>query len=161
MAVISKVLEIKNCKKEIFLEAIYKPKLWEELSPVNEMKADFVAPNVLHTNIVDYIKVVNIPIEMEGELVLVDKGEEEGRGRLIEFNVRNNKDIKELDGNIRVKALSPNESKIGVFIHNFELSSNFLNLFGSATELVLRTKITALLRNLEKYCKSRDLKDFL
>ena len=42
----------------------------------------------------------------------------------------NNKDIKELDGNIRVKALSPNESKIGVFIHNFELSSNFLNLFG-------------------------------
>ena len=159
--VISKVLEIENCNKDIVIKAIYKPKFWEEISPVDKLEASFPSPNVLHTYIVDVIKVVNIAIEMEGELVLVDKGEEEGKGQLIEFNVRNNKDIKDLEGNIRIKALSPSKSKIGVFIHNFELSSNFLNLFGGATELILRTKITGILRNIEKYCKTKDLKNFL
>ena len=159
--VISKVLEIENCNKDIVLKAIYNPKFWEEISPVDKIEASFPSPNVLHTYIVDMIKVVNIAVEMEGELVLIDKGEEEGKGHLIEFNVRNNKDVTDLEGNIRVKALSPSKSKIGVFIHNFELSSNFLNLFGSATELILRTKITGILRNIEKYCKTRDLKKFL
>ena len=159
--VISKVLEIENCNKDIVLKAIYKPEFWEEISPVDKIEAKFTSPNVLHTDIVDMIKVVNIAIEMEGELVLVDKGEEEGKGHLIEFNVRNNKDVKDLEGNIRVKALSPSSSKIGVFIHNFELSSNFLSLFGGATELILRTKITGILRNIEKYCKTKDLKNFL
>lgn len=159
--VISKVLEIENCNKDIVLKAIYNPKFWEEISPVDKIEASFPSPNVLHTDIVDMIKVVNIAIEMEGELVLVDKGEEEGKGQLIEFNVRNNKDVKDLEGNIRVKALSPSKSKIGIFIHDFKLSSNFLSLFGSATELILRTKITGILRNIEKYCKTKDLKNFL
>ena len=159
--VISKVLEIENCNKDIVLKAIYNPKFWEEISPVDKIEASFPSPNVLYTSIVDMIKVVNIAVEMEGELVLVDKGEEEGKGQLIEFNVRNNKDVKDLEGNIRVKALSPNTSKIGIFIHDFKLSSNFLSLFGGATELILRTKITAILRNIEKYCKTKDLKNFL
>lgn len=159
--VISKVLEIENCNKDIVLKAIYNPKFWEEISPVDKIEASFTSPNVLHTDIVDMIKVVNIAIEMEGELVLVDKGEEEGKGHLIEFNVRNNKDVTDLEGNIRVKALSPSKSKIGVFIHDFKLSSNFLSLFGGATELILRTKITGILRNIEKYCKTKDLKNFL
>ncbi len=159
--VISKVLEIENCNKDIVLKAIYNPKFWEEISPVDKIEASFPSPNVLHTDIVDMIKVVNIAIEMEGELVLVDKGEEQGKGHLIEFNVRNNKDVTDLEGNIRVKALSPSKSKIGIFIHDFKLSSNFLSLFGSATELILRTKITGILRNIEKYCKTKDLKNFL
>jgi len=160
-AKVSKILEIDNCNKDVVLEALYKPEFWEAISPVDKIEASFPAPNVLYTKIVDLIKVVNIPIEIEGELVLVHKGEEEGKGRLIEFNLRNSDDIKELDGNIRIKALSPTKSKIGVFIHNFVLSSNFLNLLGGATELVLRTKIGGILRNIEKYCKTKNLKDFL
>jgi len=164
--VISKVLEINNCNKDILLEAIYKPKIWEEVGPVTKIEANFVAPNIMYTYIVDEIKLtggdfLKIPIEMEGELVLSDKGEQEGKGRLIEFNVRKNKDITKLEGNIRMKALSANTTKVGVFIHNFSLSSNFLSLFGSAAELVLRTKITGILRNLEKVCKTKDLKHFI
>lgn len=161
MATISKILEIDNCNKDLVLEVLYKPEFWEAISPVDKMEASFPAPNVLYTKIVDMIKVVNIAIEMEGELVLVDRGEEEGKGRLIEFNVRNNEDVKELEGNIRVKALSKTKSKIGVFIHHFHLSSNFLSMFGGASELILRTKIGGILRNIEKYCKTNDLKDFL
>lgn len=160
-AVISKVVEISNCPKDKFVQAIYKAKIWEELSPVTKIEVNFIAPNVFHSVIIDNIKVVNIPVEMEGELVLTDKGEEEGKGRLIEFNVRNNKNVKSLDGNLRVKALSSDKSKIGVFVRNFVLEDDFLKLFGGAAELTLRTKITSLLRNLEKYCKSNDLKNLL
>jgi len=159
--IISKIIEIDNCNKDIVLKALYKPKFWEAISPVDKIEANFPAPNVLYTYIVDVIKVVNISIEMDGELVLEDKGDKEGKGRLIEFNVRNNKDVKTLEGNIRVKALSSTKSKIGVFVHNFQLESSFLNLLGGASELILRTKIGNILRNIEKYCKTRDLKDFL
>ena len=98
---------------------------------------------------------------MEGELVLSDKGEQEGKGRLIEMNVRNNKDVKDLEGRLRIKQISPSKSKVGVFIHNFKLSSDFLNLIGGATELILRGKITDILRNLEKYCKTDSLTKFI
>jgi len=158
--VISKILEIENCPQKDALEALYKPKFWEEISPVTKIEASFPSPNVLRTNIVDHIKVVNIDVEMEGELVLTDKGEEEGKGRLIQFNVRGNKDVTELEGNIRIKAISPSKSKIGIFIHHFVLSSNFMSLIGGVAELILRTKITSILRNIEKYCKVSQLSDF-
>lgn len=160
-AVISKVVEIDNCPKDTFIQALYKPKLWEELSPVSEIKVNFTAPNVFHSDIVDKIKVINIPIEMKGEMVLNDKGEEEGKGQLIEFNVRNNKNVKKLDGNVRVKALSSEKSKIGIFVHNFDLEADFLKLFGGAAELTLRSKITSMLRNLEKFCKTNNLTELL
>ncbi|MHA1804990.1 MAG: hypothetical protein ACTSU4_10770 [Promethearchaeota archaeon] len=93
---------------------------------------------------------------------MMDKGEEEGKGRLIEFNVRNNKDVTDLEGNLRVKSLAENVTKIGVFIHKFNLSSDFLNSIGkSASEMILRTKLTDLLRNLEKFCKNNDMKELL
>ncbi|MFX1338546.1 MAG: hypothetical protein ACFFDK_08040 [Promethearchaeota archaeon] len=161
MTSISKVLEIENCPKDKLIAAIYVSKFWEELSPVSKIEVNFVSPNVFHSIIVDNIKVVNIPIEMEGELVLTDKGEEEGKGRLIEFNVRNNKNVKKLDGNMRIKALSPYMSKVGVFVHNFSLEDDFLRLFGGAAELTLRTKISNMLRNLERFCKTNDLNEFL
>ncbi len=161
MTTISKVLEINNCPKDQLIGAIYKSKFWEELSPVSKIEVNFIAPNVFHSVIVDKIKVINIPIEMEGDLVLTDKGEEEGKGRLIEFNVRNNKNVKNLDGNMRVKALSPNISKLGVFVHDFILEDDFLKLFGGAAELTLRTKITNMLRNLERFCKTNDLSELL
>ena len=160
-AVISKVVEIDNCPQEKLIGAIYKSKFWEELSPVSQIEVNFTAPNVFHSVIVDKVKVVNIPIEMEGEMVLNDKGDQEGKGRLIEFNVRNNKNVKKLDGNMRVKALSPNKSKLGIFVHHFILEDDFLKLFGGAAELTLRTKITNMLRNLEKFCKTNDLSEFL
>jgi len=144
-----------------FIEAIYKAKFWEELSPVTKINAEMIAPNVLHTNIIDNIKLIKIPIEMEGELVLIDKGEEEGKGRLIEFNVRKNKNVKKLEGNLRIKELSGNASKLGIYIHKFILSDNFLSLFGRAAELTLRSKLTGFLRNLEKFCKNNDLNEFL
>ena len=159
--IISKVVELDNCNKEILIKAIYKPEFWVMVNPAKSMQAEFTAPNVLYTKITD--EIINIKINMEGELVLQDKGEqEEGKGQLIEFNVRNNKDIRELEGRIRIKAISNNKSKIGVFINSFKLSSDFLNLIGrSAAELTLRTKITDMLRNLEKYVKSKSLDNLL
>jgi hypothetical protein len=161
MTKISKVLEIENCNNETLIKSLYKPDFWITINPTKKMEAEFIAPNVLFTKVEDEINVVKVPIEMEGELVLTDKGEEEGKGRLIEFNVRNNKDVRELEGRLRVKALSNTKSKLGVFIENFKLSSDFLNLIGGAADLTLQMKITEMLRNLEKYCKSNDLNNFL
>ncbi len=157
---ISKVLEIKNCNATDLSNAIYKPKFWEMISPVTKIEAEFIAPNVLQTDIVDEINLaIKIPIKMHGELVLNDKGEQGPQGKLIEFNVRNNKDVKELEGNIRIKQLSPQETKVGVFIHSFTLGSDFLKLFGKFADIVLQTKITNMLRKLETYCLSQRLKD--
>jgi hypothetical protein len=161
MTKISKVLEIENCNKETLIKALYISDFWITIKPTKEMEAEFISPNVLFTKVIDEINVVKVPIEMEGELVLIDKGEDVGKGRLIEFNVRNNKDVRELEGRIRVKSLSDSKSKIGVFIENFKLSSDFLNLIGGAADLTLQMKITDMLRNLEKYCKSNNLNSFL
>ena len=161
MSKISKVLEINNCNKNSLLKAIYTPRFWEEIKPTKKLEAQFIAPNVLYTKVYDEINIVKVPIEMEGELVLIDKGDDPGKGRLIEFNVRNNKDVRKLEGRLRVKELSPNKSKVGVFIENFILSSDFLNLMGGAADLTLQMKITDMLRNLEKYCKTKNLEDLL
>lgn len=161
---ISKVLEIKNCKKDDFLEKLYDAKLWEIISPVKSIEAKFSAPNVLYSRVEDEIinvgNVLRIPIELEGDLVFIDKGIDGSKGNLIEFNVRNNKDVTKLEGNLRVKALSQDKTKIGIFIHNFELSSDFMNLVGkSVAEITLRTKISEMLRNLENYCRKSSLKN--
>ncbi|TFG03754.1 MAG: hypothetical protein EU542_00860 [Promethearchaeota archaeon] len=161
MSKISKVLEIENCNKDTLTKALYNSDFWITINPAKKMEAKFIAPNVLFTKVQDEINVVKVPIEMEGELVLIDKGEDGDKGNLIEINVRNNKDVRELEGRIRVKSLSKTKSKIGVFIENFKLSSDFLNLIGGAADLTLQMKITEMLRNLEKYCKSNDLKLFL
>jgi hypothetical protein len=150
-------MEFDNCHKDSLFKAIYKPEFWLIINPSKSMEAEFIAPNVLYTKIID--EIISIKIEMEGELVLQDIGEqEEGKGRLIEMNVRNNKDVRELEGRIRIKKLSENKTKLGIFISNFKLSSDFLNLIGkSAAELTLRTKITDMLRNLERWLKSNSL----
>ncbi len=157
--IISKIVELDNCNKDVLIKSIFKPEFWIMINPAKSMQAEFIAPNVLYTKIVD--EIINIKINMEGELVLQDKGEqEEGKGRLIELNVRNNEDVRELEGRMRIKAISKDKSKIGVFINSFKLSSDFLNLIGrNAAELALRTKITDMLRNLEKYVKSHSLND--
>ena len=161
MTKISKVLEIENCNKDVLIKSLYKSEFWEAVNPAKKMEAKFIAPNVLYSKIYDQISVVNVPIEMEGELVLSDEGEQGEKGRLIDFNVRNNKDVKTLEGRIRVKSLSSTKSKIGVFVESLILTSDFLNLIGGAADLILQMKITDMLRNLEKYCKSNDLKQFL
>ena len=155
--IISKVVELENCNKDSLIKAVYKPEFWLTVNPAKKMHAEFIAPNVLFTKITD--EIIKIKVEMEGELVLQDKGEQEGgKGRLIELNVRNNKDVRELEGRMRIKAISNNKSKIGVFINSFKLSSDFLGLIGrSAAELTLRTKITDMLRNLKKWLKTNSL----
>ncbi|MFX1389374.1 MAG: hypothetical protein ACFE9Z_04840 [Promethearchaeota archaeon] len=157
--IISKVVELNNCNKESLIKAIYKPEFWVMVNPAKSMHAEFPAPNVLYTKIVD--EIINIKIEMDGELVLQDMGEQaEGKGRLIEMNVRNNKDVRELEGRMRIKELSPNRTKLGVFISSFKLGSDFLNLIGrNAAELTLRTKITEMLRNLEKWLRSNSIEN--
>jgi hypothetical protein len=155
---ISKVVELDNCKKDLLIKALYTAKFWETVNPAKKMEAKFISPNVLYTKVTD--EIVNIPVEMEGELVLQDKGEQEGKGRLIEINVRNNKDVKELEGRIRIKEISPNKSKMGIFISDFKLNSDFLNLIGkSASELTLRNKITEMVRKLERWVKKNSLND--
>ena len=158
---ISKVLEINNCNDNDLLKALYVAEFWEEINPSKKMEAKFTAPNVLHTKIYDEIDLIKIPIEMEGELVLSDKGQDPGKGHLIEFNVRNNKDIRELEGRMRIKPLSPNKSKVGVFVDTFTLSSDVLRSIAGVGDLVLQNKISEMLRNIEKYCKTKDLKAFL
>ncbi len=159
--IISKVIELDNCNKELLIKALYTVKFWEIVNPAKKIDAKFIAPNVLYSKITD--EIVKIPVEMEGELVLQDEGEqEEGKGRLIELNVRNNKDVRELEGRLRIKALSDNKSKLGVFIKSFKLGSDFLNLIGkSAAEFTLRNKITEMLRNLERWVRNNSLKDLL
>jgi len=162
---ITKVVEINNCNGDTLVETIYKEKLWETISPVTKIEVEFISPNVFRSEITDEVKLtvgnlLNIPIEMTGEMVLLDKGDMPQKGRLIEFNVRNNKDVKKLEGRLRIKQISTNTVKIGVFIQILKLSSDFLNFIGKGTaELILRTKITSMLRNLEKYCQSNNLRD--
>ncbi|MHA1256290.1 MAG: hypothetical protein ACTSPS_11885 [Promethearchaeota archaeon] len=161
MTKISKVLEINNCNNDTLLKALFVAEFWEAINPSKKMEAKFTAPNVLYTKIYDEVDLIKIPIEMEGELILSDKGQEPGKGHLIEFNVRNNKDIRELEGRIRIKPLSPNKSKVGVFVETFVLSSDVLRSIASVGDLVLQNKISEMLRNIDKYCKTKDLKDFL
>jgi len=123
------------------------------------MEAKFIAPNVLYTKVTD--EIVKVSVELEGELVLQDLGEQEDKGRLIELNVRNNKDVRELDGRIRIKALAPTKTKLGVFIESFKLGSDFLSLIGNVAEYTLRNKITEMLRKLERWLKNHSLEDLL
>ncbi|MFX1238183.1 MAG: hypothetical protein ACFFAS_13915 [Promethearchaeota archaeon] len=160
--IISKVVEIENCNKDVLIKALYKPGIWEKCSPVKRIEVEFLSPNVFRSNIIDQVDIVNIPVEMSGELVMNNKGEEKNKGVLIEINVRNNKEVQALEGRVRIKELSPNKTKIGVFIDNLILNSNFMNILGkNAAELVLRNKLTGLLKNLEKFCQSNDLKELL
>lgn len=158
-SIISKVVELDNCNKDLLIKALYTAKFWETVNPSKKMEAKFISPNVLYSKIKD--EIVNIPIEMEGELVLQDKGEqEEEKGRLIEINVRNNKYVRELEGRMRIKELSINRSKLGIFIDTFRLDSDFLNLIGkNVSVLTLRNKITEMVRNLERWVKNNSLND--
>lgn len=158
----SKVVEV-DCAKEDFLDSIYKPKIWETISPVKKITVEFTAPNVFFSEIYDEVDLVKMPVEMSGELVMLDKGEVPEKGRLIELNVRNNEDVKKLDGRLRVKSLGPDKTKIGVFITNFQLTSELLNMLGDTSELILRRKINEILRGLQKYLKEdgNSIKDFL
>jgi hypothetical protein len=151
---ISKVVEV-ECPKEELLRVVYTPEIWQEISPVKRINIEFTAPNVFYSEIYDEVDLIKIPIEMSGELVMIDKGEVTGKGNLIELNVRNNKDVEKLEARLRIKSLGPNLSKVGVFIHTFKLTSDFLNLLGGASDLILRNKLAAILRNLQKYYKNR------
>ena len=158
--IITKVVELDNCNKDLLIKALYTEKFWETINPAKKIEAKFIAPNVLYSKITD--EIVNIQVEMEGELVLQDEGEqEEGKGRLIELNVRNNKDVRELEGRLRIRALTSNKVKLGVFIKSFKLGSDFLSLIGNVAELTLRNKITKMLRKLESWLRNNSLNDLL
>jgi hypothetical protein len=151
---ISKVVKV-NCPKEELLKIVYTPEIWEAISPVKRINIEFTAPNVFYSEIYDEVDLIKIPIEMSGELVMTDKGEIPNKGNLIELNVRNNKDIEKLEGRLRIKSLGSNLSKVGVFIHNFKLTSEFFNLLGDTADLILRTKLSEIMRNLQNYYKNK------
>jgi len=161
MTNITKVLEIENCKKEDLIRAIYVSEFWENITPAQKVEARFIAPNVLYNKIFDQVSVVNVPIELESEMVFSDKGEEAGKGRLIEINIRNNNEIKRMEGRLRIKALTPTKSKVGIFIDTLLFSNDFLSLLGGAADMILQTKITEMMRNLQKLCQTKNLADFL
>ena len=161
MGKISKVLEINNCNRDNLIKAIYKPAFWEITNPTKRIDVEFISPNVLYSKIYDEIDLVKVPIEIEGELVLEDKGIDGSKGHLIEFNVRNNKDVHKLEGRIRVKGLSATKSKVGIFIEDFKLGSNLLGIIGSTADIILQSHITDMLRKLEKFCKSENLEKLL
>jgi hypothetical protein len=128
---------------------------------VKRIEVEFTAPNVFYSEIYDEVDLINIPIEMSGELVMDDQGEVPDKGRLIELNVRNNKDVEKLEARLRIKALGPDKSKVGVFVHTFKLNNEFLNLVGDASELILRRKLSEILRNLENFLKDNDVKELI
>ena len=161
MTKISKVLEIENCNKDDLIKAIYTTSLWEKITPVQKIDVEFIAPNVMHSKIYDQIKVVNVPIEMETEIVLSDKGEEAGKGHIIELNIRNNEQVQQLEGRLRIKALSSTKSKVGVFIDTIIFTNDFLKMLGGAADMNFQLKITDMLRNLQNFCKTRSLNEFL
>lgn len=161
MTSISKVLEIENCKKEELIQAIYVSEFWENITPAQKIEARFTAPNVLYNKIFDQVSVVKVPIELESEMVFSDKGEDPGKGRLIEINIRNNNEIKKMEGRLRIKALTSTKSKVGIFIDTLIFSNDFLSLLGGAADMILQTKITEMMRNLQKLCKTKNLKDFI
>ena len=152
MTNITKVLEIDNCKKEELIEAIYKSEFWKEITPAQKVEAKFIAPNVLYNKIYDQVSLINVPIELESEMVFSDKGEQAEKGRLIEINIRNNNEIKNMEG--------PSKSKVGIFIDALSFSNEFLSLLGGTADMILQTKITEMMRNLQKLCKMKDLKTF-
>ncbi|GAG84069.1 unnamed protein product, partial [marine sediment metagenome] len=47
------------------------------------------------------------------------------------------------------------------FCGNFTLTSDVLRSIAGVGDLVLQNKISEMLRNIEKYCKTKDLKAFL
>jgi hypothetical protein len=160
MTNISKVLEIENCKKEDLIKALYEPEFWKAITPVQKIEAKFIAPNVLYNKIYDQVSLIKVPIELESELVLSDKGEEAGKGRLIEINIRNNNEIKNMEARLRIKDLTSSKSKVGIFIDELSFSNDFLSLLGGAADMILQTKITEMMRNLQKLCKVKDLRSF-
>jgi len=161
MTTISKILEIENCNKNDLIKAIYTPRLWEQITPVQKIEVEFIAPNVMHSKIHDQIKIVNVPIEMEAEMVLSDKGEDSGKGHLIELNIRNNEQVQKLEGRLRIKALSSTKSKVGIFIDTIIFTNDFIKLLGGAADMTFQLKVSDMLRNLEKHCKTRSLSEFL
>jgi hypothetical protein len=158
--IISKVVEIDNCNKEDLSKALFMKDFWEEISPVTKITVEFTSPNVFHSDIVDEVDLVKIPVEMSGELVIEDKGETPNKGRLFELNVRNNKDVQKLEARLRIKSISDTKTKIGVFVQELSLRNEFVNMIGGTSELILRRKITDMLRNLEIFLTTNDLKDF-
>ncbi len=161
MTTISKILEIENCNKNDLIKAIYTPSLWEQITPVQKIEVEFIAPNVMHSKIHDQIKLINVPIEMDAELVLSDKGEDSGKGHLIELNIRNNEQVQKLEGRLRIKALSSTKSKVGIFIDTIIFTNDFIKLLDGAADMTFQLKVSDMLRNLEKHCKTRSLNEFL
>jgi hypothetical protein len=161
MTKISKILEIENCNKDNLVKAIYTTGLWEKITPVDKIQVEFIAPNVMHSKIFDQIKVVNVPIEMDTEIVLTDKGEEAGKGRLIELNVRNNEQVQKMEARLRIKSLSSTKSKVGIFIDTIIFTNDFISLLGGAADMVFQSKVSDMMRALEKHCKNSSLNEFL
>ncbi len=62
--IISKVIELDNCNKDLLIKALYTEKFWEIVNPAEKIDAKFISPNVLYIKITDDI--VKIPVEMEG-----------------------------------------------------------------------------------------------
>ena len=63
-SIISKVVELDNCNKDLLIKALYTAEFWEIVNPSKQMEAKFISPNVLYTKVIDQI--VNIPVKMEG-----------------------------------------------------------------------------------------------
>lgn len=161
MTKISKILEIENCNNEDLIKAIYTTSFWEKITPVQKIEVEFISPNVLQSKIHDHIKVVNVPLEMETEIVLSNKGEDPGKGHLIELNTRNNDQIQKFEGRLRIKAISPTKSKVGIFIDTIIFTNDFIKLLGGAADMTFQLKVSDMMRNLEKHCKTSSLNEFL
>ena len=50
---------------------------------------------------------------------------------------------------------------MGIFIDTIIFTSDFIKLLGGAADMTFQLKVSDMLRNLEKHCKTSNLNEFL
>ncbi|MHA1340470.1 MAG: hypothetical protein ACTSRZ_09605 [Promethearchaeota archaeon] len=126
---------------------------WEKIIPTKEKLVKKKAPNVLFIIIneefqFDPVGITKLSLKIEGELLFERKGADM-KGEIVDFYIRNNTHLDELDGRIRIRK-NREMLKIGVFIYSLRVKNIDLNIGQQAIEFVLRTKIREMLKNIEK-----------
>jgi hypothetical protein len=160
-AIMSEIIEVQNASEEKILKKLREADFWIQIIPAKQKIVEMRAPNVLYTSISEEIRmdllglanIKPIKLEFEGELVLEDKGSDEN-GHFLDFNVRKNTLITELEGRLRLKKISngiSNGLKVGIFIYVFKINNQFLGSLGqNAADLILRSKLRELLELAKK-----------
>ncbi len=148
---------------EEFEKAIFDAEVWEKISPVEKISANFSAPNVLFSEMQDTITfdpagLTKINLIVHGDLIFEYKGVDGDKGHLYEMYVRNNNYVNNMDARLRVKSEGAN-LKVGIFLQSIEFGSGLLDrgLGRDALIVAIKLKIKNLLTNFVNTVKTGTL----